>query len=59
MSNNRIEHIREVNNVLQLLSVFGGLYKAIMAALGVVGLVINSHLFIAKIINEMYFVKIC
>jgi len=26
LSNTRVEHVREVNNVLQLLSNFGGLY---------------------------------
>ena len=30
-----------------------------MAGLGLIGLVINSHLFIAKIINEMYFLRMC
>ena len=30
-----------------------------MKSLSVIGLFINSNLFIAKIINEMYFVRIC
>ena len=35
----------------------GGLYRAIIGILSVIGLFLNSRLFIGKIINEMYFVR--
>ena len=45
--------------MLQFLSDFGGLYQAIIRSLSVIGFFLNARLFIGKIINEMYFVKIC
>ena len=58
LSNKRNSHYREAQNILNILSDFGGIFAISIRFLSLIGVFINQRLFIARMIRNIYFVKL-
>ena len=55
LSNDLVEHHRNVYNIINLLAEFGGVWGLVFALYKLIGSTINRKLITAKFINELYF----
>jgi len=53
-----MSHERTVYNIMGLLAEFGGLFSAVSKIFAILGLFVNYRVHTAKMINEMYFLKL-
>ena len=51
-------HSRFVNNIVQVISAFGGIKATLLNVFAVIGIFINQKLFMGKLIRHLYFIKL-
>jgi hypothetical protein len=57
LSDSYYKHSRDVMNIVDVLSKFGGLYAVILNLFAAIGFLANNRLLFAKFIRTLYFIR--